>query len=208
MEPQDTGAIGKQIEDGVRLMGRGAEHIQWPIHLEVGLIIWSCPQCLLIFFTRQGHAQGNCFHSTLLMCGQLLQLSNKNMWFNMDIKWLILLIRTYFPSPKEIFISASCPMLIYTTKVRGYIYILSDLASWLSSFYLMGIWPVLKYSPRNLWNWGISTFCYPFTTQCLRFLCPWSAKCLWHSWLVSFNQSSINSDAMIHNHAKCLAMHY
>ncbi|TQD75890.1 hypothetical protein C1H46_038571 [Malus baccata] len=28
-------AIGKQIEDGVRLMGRGAEQIQWPIHLEI-----------------------------------------------------------------------------------------------------------------------------------------------------------------------------
>ncbi|RWW60138.1 hypothetical protein BHE74_00032885 [Ensete ventricosum] len=32
---QDTGAIGKQIEDGIRLMGRGSEHIKWPIHLEV-----------------------------------------------------------------------------------------------------------------------------------------------------------------------------
>ncbi|KAA0054208.1 50S ribosomal protein L15 [Cucumis melo var. makuwa] len=32
---KDTGAIGKQIEDGVRLMGRGAEHIKWPIHLEI-----------------------------------------------------------------------------------------------------------------------------------------------------------------------------
>ncbi|KAG6793292.1 hypothetical protein POTOM_002491 [Populus tomentosa] len=32
---QDTGAIGKQIKDGVRLMGRGAEKIQWPIHLEL-----------------------------------------------------------------------------------------------------------------------------------------------------------------------------
>ncbi|KAK7244423.1 hypothetical protein RIF29_39244 [Crotalaria pallida] len=31
---KDTWAIGKQIQDGVRLMGRGAEHIQWPIHLE------------------------------------------------------------------------------------------------------------------------------------------------------------------------------
>ncbi|CAA6668976.1 unnamed protein product [Spirodela intermedia] len=35
---KDTGAIGKQIEDGVRLMGRGAEHIQWPIHLEVSRV--------------------------------------------------------------------------------------------------------------------------------------------------------------------------
>ncbi|XP_035545093.1 50S ribosomal protein L15 isoform X2 [Juglans regia] len=31
---KDTGAIGKQIKDGVRLMGRGAEQINWPIHLE------------------------------------------------------------------------------------------------------------------------------------------------------------------------------
>nr|CAD1838669.1 unnamed protein product [Ananas comosus var. bracteatus] len=31
---KDTGAIGKQIKDGVRLMGRGAEDIKWPIHLE------------------------------------------------------------------------------------------------------------------------------------------------------------------------------
>lgn len=35
---KETGAIGKQIEDGVRLMGRGAEHIQWPIHLEVSRV--------------------------------------------------------------------------------------------------------------------------------------------------------------------------
>jgi hypothetical protein len=32
---QETGAIGKQIKDGIRLMGRGAEEIKWPIHLEV-----------------------------------------------------------------------------------------------------------------------------------------------------------------------------
>ncbi|KAI8551529.1 hypothetical protein RHMOL_Rhmol06G0193900 [Rhododendron molle] len=31
---KDAGAIGKQIRDGVRLMGRGSEHIKWPIHLE------------------------------------------------------------------------------------------------------------------------------------------------------------------------------
>ncbi|KAE8660942.1 hypothetical protein F3Y22_tig00116944pilonHSYRG00158 [Hibiscus syriacus] len=31
---KDAGAIGKQIEDGVRLMGRGAEQIKWPIHME------------------------------------------------------------------------------------------------------------------------------------------------------------------------------
>ncbi|PSS26669.1 50S ribosomal protein [Actinidia chinensis var. chinensis] len=35
---KDTGAIGKQIRDGVRLMGRGAEEIQWPIHLEVSRV--------------------------------------------------------------------------------------------------------------------------------------------------------------------------
>ncbi|GER30506.1 ribosomal protein L15 family protein [Striga asiatica] len=35
---KDSGAIGKQIEDGVRVMGRGAEHIKWPIHLEVSRV--------------------------------------------------------------------------------------------------------------------------------------------------------------------------
>ncbi|KAK9110479.1 hypothetical protein Sjap_018539 [Stephania japonica] len=35
---KDTGAIGKQIKDGVRLMGRGAEEIKWPIHLEVSRV--------------------------------------------------------------------------------------------------------------------------------------------------------------------------
>ncbi|KAJ8620385.1 hypothetical protein MRB53_028914 [Persea americana] len=35
---KDTNAIGKQIKDGVRLMGRGAEHIKWPIHLEVSRV--------------------------------------------------------------------------------------------------------------------------------------------------------------------------
>ncbi|XP_038987665.1 50S ribosomal protein L15 [Phoenix dactylifera] len=35
---KDTGAIGKQIKDGVRLMGRGAEHIKWPIHFEVSRV--------------------------------------------------------------------------------------------------------------------------------------------------------------------------
>ncbi|CAB4290208.1 unnamed protein product [Prunus armeniaca] len=34
----DTGAIRKQIKDGVRLMGRGAEQIQWPIHFEVSRV--------------------------------------------------------------------------------------------------------------------------------------------------------------------------
>ncbi|KAL3616465.1 hypothetical protein CASFOL_039855 [Castilleja foliolosa] len=32
---KDSGAIEKKIEDGVRLMGRGAEHIKLAIHLEV-----------------------------------------------------------------------------------------------------------------------------------------------------------------------------
>ncbi|XP_017227405.1 uncharacterized protein LOC108203152 isoform X2 [Daucus carota subsp. sativus] len=35
---KEAGAIGKQIRDGVRLMGRGAEHIEWPIHLEVSRV--------------------------------------------------------------------------------------------------------------------------------------------------------------------------
>ncbi|KAF8411639.1 hypothetical protein HHK36_004197 [Tetracentron sinense] len=35
---KDTAAIGKQIKDGVRLMGRGAEQIKWPIHLEVSRV--------------------------------------------------------------------------------------------------------------------------------------------------------------------------
>ncbi|ESR41098.1 Ribosomal L18e/L15P domain-containing protein [Citrus sinensis] len=35
---KDAGAIGKQIEDGVRLMGRGAEKIKWPIHLEASRV--------------------------------------------------------------------------------------------------------------------------------------------------------------------------
>ncbi|KAL6993036.1 hypothetical protein U1Q18_011154 [Sarracenia purpurea var. burkii] len=35
---KDAGAIGKQIEDGVRLMGRGSEQITWPIHLEVSRV--------------------------------------------------------------------------------------------------------------------------------------------------------------------------
>jgi hypothetical protein len=35
---QETGAIGKQIKDGIRLMGRGAEEIKWPIHLEVNIV--------------------------------------------------------------------------------------------------------------------------------------------------------------------------
>lgn len=35
---KDTRAIGKQIKDGVRLMGRGAEQIKWPIHLEVSRV--------------------------------------------------------------------------------------------------------------------------------------------------------------------------
>ncbi|KAK7825132.1 uncharacterized protein LOC112015140 [Quercus suber] len=35
---KDTVAIGKQIKDGVRLMGRGAEQIKWPIHLEISRV--------------------------------------------------------------------------------------------------------------------------------------------------------------------------
>jgi large subunit ribosomal protein L15 len=35
---QDAGVLGKQIKDGVRLMGRGSEKIQWPIHLEVCIL--------------------------------------------------------------------------------------------------------------------------------------------------------------------------
>lgn len=35
---KDAGAIGKQIGDGVRLMGRGSEQIIWPIHLEVSRV--------------------------------------------------------------------------------------------------------------------------------------------------------------------------
>ncbi|GLT29192.1 hypothetical protein SLA2020_040730 [Shorea laevis] len=35
---KDVGAIGKQIKDGVRLMGRGADQIKWPIHLEVSRV--------------------------------------------------------------------------------------------------------------------------------------------------------------------------
>uniref|UniRef100_A0A7N0T8P6 Large ribosomal subunit protein uL15/eL18 domain-containing protein n=1 Tax=Kalanchoe fedtschenkoi TaxID=63787 RepID=A0A7N0T8P6_KALFE len=35
---KDTKAVGKQIKDGVRLMGRGAELIKWPIHLEVSRV--------------------------------------------------------------------------------------------------------------------------------------------------------------------------
>ncbi|XP_074271209.1 uncharacterized protein LOC141595131 [Silene latifolia] len=35
---KDVGAIGKQIGDGVRLMGRGCEQIVWPIHLEVSRV--------------------------------------------------------------------------------------------------------------------------------------------------------------------------
>ncbi|XP_047341867.1 50S ribosomal protein L15-like [Impatiens glandulifera] len=35
---KEAGAVGKQIRDGVKLMGRGAEFIQWPIHLEVSRV--------------------------------------------------------------------------------------------------------------------------------------------------------------------------
>ncbi|KAF6146427.1 hypothetical protein GIB67_037727 [Kingdonia uniflora] len=43
---KDTGAIGKQIEDGVRLMARGAKHIQWPIHLEVSRVTVRAKQAV------------------------------------------------------------------------------------------------------------------------------------------------------------------
>ncbi|CAN8251615.1 unnamed protein product [Cochlearia groenlandica] len=35
---KDVGAIGKQIEDGVRLMGRGADEIKWPLHFEISRV--------------------------------------------------------------------------------------------------------------------------------------------------------------------------
>ncbi|KAG0482973.1 hypothetical protein HPP92_011057 [Vanilla planifolia] len=35
---KEAGAVGKQIKDGVKLMGRGAELIKWPIHLEVSRV--------------------------------------------------------------------------------------------------------------------------------------------------------------------------
>ncbi|CAL9133242.1 unnamed protein product [Musa acuminata var. zebrina] len=35
---KDTGAIGKHIKDGIRLMAHGSEHINWPIHLEVSRV--------------------------------------------------------------------------------------------------------------------------------------------------------------------------
>ncbi|XP_073296508.1 uncharacterized protein [Primulina huaijiensis] len=47
---KDAGAIGKQIEDGVRLMARGAEYIQWPIHLEV-MFLFSLPLLLIVSLT-------------------------------------------------------------------------------------------------------------------------------------------------------------
>ncbi|KAJ4834986.1 hypothetical protein Tsubulata_019273 [Turnera subulata] len=43
---KDAGAIGKQIEDGVRLMGRGADHIKWPIHLEVSRVTVRAKQAV------------------------------------------------------------------------------------------------------------------------------------------------------------------
>ncbi|GKV11608.1 hypothetical protein SLEP1_g22851 [Rubroshorea leprosula] len=35
---KDVGAVGKQIKDGVRLMGRGADQIKWPINMEVSRV--------------------------------------------------------------------------------------------------------------------------------------------------------------------------
>ncbi|MCL7024348.1 hypothetical protein MKW94_020437 [Papaver nudicaule] len=43
---KDSAAIGKQIRDGVRLMGRGAEHIKWPIHLEVSRVTVRAKQAV------------------------------------------------------------------------------------------------------------------------------------------------------------------
>ncbi|OVA09142.1 Ribosomal protein L15 [Macleaya cordata] len=43
---KDTAAIGKQIKDGVRLMGRGAEQIKWPIHLEVSRVTVRAKQAV------------------------------------------------------------------------------------------------------------------------------------------------------------------
>lgn len=43
---KDTAAIGKQIQDGVRLMGRGAEQIKWPIHLEVSRVTVRAKQAV------------------------------------------------------------------------------------------------------------------------------------------------------------------
>ncbi|OAY36036.1 50S ribosomal protein L15 [Manihot esculenta] len=43
---KDTGAIGKQIKDGVRLMGRGADQIKWPIHLEVSRVTVRAKQAV------------------------------------------------------------------------------------------------------------------------------------------------------------------
>lgn len=45
---QDVGAVGKPIGDGVRLMGRGAELIEWPIHLEASRQLLEC--CFLLSF--------------------------------------------------------------------------------------------------------------------------------------------------------------
>ncbi|KAG4947473.1 hypothetical protein JHK87_043480 [Glycine soja] len=35
---KDAGVLGKQMKDGVRLMGRGSEQIKWPIHQEVSRV--------------------------------------------------------------------------------------------------------------------------------------------------------------------------
>uniref|UniRef100_A0A2P2J3F1 Uncharacterized protein MANES_12G150400 n=1 Tax=Rhizophora mucronata TaxID=61149 RepID=A0A2P2J3F1_RHIMU len=43
---KETGAIGKQIKDGVRLMGRGADQIKWPIHLEVSRVTVRAKQAV------------------------------------------------------------------------------------------------------------------------------------------------------------------
>ncbi|KAH9329712.1 hypothetical protein KI387_001820 [Taxus chinensis] len=35
---KDAGVLGKKVEDGVRLLGRGAEEIRWPVHIEVSRV--------------------------------------------------------------------------------------------------------------------------------------------------------------------------
>lgn len=39
---KDAGAVGKQIGDGVSLIGRVAELIEWPIHLEASQQLLEC----------------------------------------------------------------------------------------------------------------------------------------------------------------------
>ncbi|XP_044489484.1 50S ribosomal protein L15-like [Mangifera indica] len=64
---KDAGAIGKQIKDGVRLTGRGAEKIKWPIHPEVSRVTvttsWVCKLCLSPSGLRR---RGGCCQGLLL----------------------------------------------------------------------------------------------------------------------------------------------